>query len=474
MILLLVINLPSKRPLRISLILLLALLPGIGLAHAQGDDPQGPQYVVQPGDTLSSIALRFDVSQQEIIDASNLSNPDALNVGDVLTLPGIDWIDGILAFEEMPLGESFLSLQRRYRLSAENLTRLNRLSGTSPDQLYAGLSVLLATGRGELTGAARALVAPGASMLEIAVANGDNPWAISVLNQLPGTWAAISGDVLFTPAHQADGPGGLPSPITAVSVEEPGFVQGHAAVLNVAGVEEISLSGELVGNELHFFPIEGDVRTAIQGVPLEASAGIYTLTISGTLAENAPFAFSQPVRVQSGNFETASLFVDPDFLDGERSVTESEFVRELMSPATPEKMWEGLWGWPHDLVNEVTSEFGLYRVYNGGLAEGFHYGVDFGGGALLDIYAPAPGRVVFDGQMDIRGNATIIDHGWGIYTGYWHQEEIYVSEGDVVAPGQEIGIVGKSGRVSGPHLHWEVWANGVPVEPLDWLNRVFP
>jgi murein DD-endopeptidase MepM/ murein hydrolase activator NlpD len=93
---------------------------------------------------------------------------------------------------------------------------------------------------------------------------------------------------------------------------------------------------------------------------------------------------------------------------------------------------------------------------------------------LLAIYAPAPGRVVFAGPLEVRGNATFIDHGWGVYSAYYHQEEIQVQVGDVVEAGQIIGIVGKSGRVSGPHLHWELWVNGVPVEPLDWLARVFP
>jgi murein DD-endopeptidase MepM/ murein hydrolase activator NlpD len=145
-----------------------------------------------------------------------------------------------------------------------------------------------------------------------------------------------------------------------------------------------------------------------------------------------------------------------------------------MAPVSADKLWTRLWGWPHDLVTNVTSEFGVYRVYNGGLAESFHYGVDFGGGALLNIYAPAPGRVVFAGPLDIRGNITIIDHGWGVYSAYLHQQEMYVRVGDVVEPGQVIGIVGKTGRVSGPHLHWEVWVGGVPVEPLDWLAQVFP
>jgi murein DD-endopeptidase MepM/ murein hydrolase activator NlpD len=146
----------------------------------------------------------------------------------------------------------------------------------------------------------------------------------------------------------------------------------------------------------------------------------------------------------------------------------------MLAPITLEKMWTGLWGWPHDLVNEVTAAYGDFRTYNGGVSQGYHYGVDFGGGALLSIYAPAPGIVVFAGPLDVRGNATFIDHGWGVYSAYYHQEEIYVQVGDVVEPGQIIGIVGKSGRVSGPHLHFEVWVNGVPVEPLDWLTRVFP
>jgi murein DD-endopeptidase MepM/ murein hydrolase activator NlpD len=468
----LVTKLLSKLPLKLSLFLFVILL-GAGAAYAQGNDPQDPQYVVQPGDTLSSIALRFDVSQQEIIQASNLANPDALNVGDVLTIPGIDWVEGVLTFTEMPLGESLLSLQRRYRLPAESITRLNRI--TSPDQLYAGLPVLLATQRGELVDTGRALVAPEVSLLEIAVANGDNPWAISALNQLPGTWAAVPGDVLFTPARQAPGPGGLPSPITALEVDAPGFVQGHTVVLTLAAPDDLELGGDLVGNPLHFFSESEGAWVTLQGIPLEAGSGIYSLTISGLLGGEAPFAFSQPIRVQSGGFERFNLFVDdPALLDPERSAAESEQVREIMSALSSEKLWEGRWGWPHNLVNEVTSGFGEFRTYNGGLAESYHYGVDFGGGALLEIFAPAPGRVIFAGPLDIRGNATIIDHGWGIFTGYWHQQEIYVAEGDMVKPGEVIGIVGGTGRVKGPHLHWEVWANGVPIEPLDWLERAFP
>ena len=68
----------------------------------------------------------------------------------------------------------------------------------------------------------------------------------------------------------------------------------------------------------------------------------------------------------------------------------------------------------------------------------------------------------------------MIDHGWGVYTGYLHQSEIMVKVGDHVEAGQVIGLVGGTGRVTGPHLHWEVWVGGVQVDPLEWLEKIFP
>jgi len=92
----------------------------------------------------------------------------------------------------------------------------------------------------------------------------------------------------------------------------------------------------------------------------------------------------------------------------------------------------------------------------------------------LNIYAPAAGKVVFAGPLDVRGNAVILDHGHGVYSGYWHQSEMAVSVGDFLSPGQLIGIIGSTGRSTGPHLHWEIWVNGVQVNPYDWLVNSYP
>jgi murein DD-endopeptidase MepM/ murein hydrolase activator NlpD len=83
--------------------------------------------------------------------------------------------------------------------------------------------------------------------------------------------------------------------------------------------------------------------------------------------------------------------------------------------------------------------------------------------------------VVFAGKLTVRGNATMIDHGWGVYSAYMHQSEILVKPGDRVEAGQLIGRVGRTGlRITGPHLHFEMWAGGVQIDPMDWLTQEYP
>src|SRR5690606_8104908 len=122
----------------------------------------------------------------------------------------------------------------------------------------------------------------------------------------------------------------------------------------------------------------------------------------------------------------------------------------------------------------ITSQFGTRRDYNGGSLNTFHSGTDFGGGPGSPVPAPAAGVVVLTESLPVRGNATVIDHGWGVFTGYWHQTEILVAVGDVVQAGQKIGTIGSTGRSTGPHLHWEMWVGGNQVNPMQWVQQSFP
>ena len=157
---------------------------------------------------------------------------------------------------------------------------------------------------------------------------------------------------------------------------------------------------------------------------------------------------------------------------------ENQKILAVVTPINPQRYWQEPFRIPVDEnQNGITAWFGDRRSYNDGAYSSFHSGVDYGiysAEKPFDIYAPAPGVVVFSEKLTVRGNATIIDHGQGIYSGFWHQEEVYVSVGDLVTAGQLIGKIGSTGRVTGPHLHWELWVNGVQVDPLDWLDVPIP
>ncbi|MDO8752918.1 MAG: M23 family metallopeptidase, partial [Anaerolineales bacterium] len=152
-----------------------------------------------------------------------------------------------------------------------------------------------------------------------------------------------------------------------------------------------------------------------------------------------------------------------------------------VSTATTTKNWQGEFNIPVALPFCIKDWFGIRRTYLGQGTDiklnGFHSGVDYGicsESNPYDIYAPAPGTVVFTALLTVRGNATIIDHGWGVYSGFWHQEESYVTVGQYMKTGELIGKIGDTGRVTGAHLHWELWVNGIQVDPLDWLIQTYP
>ncbi len=172
--------------------------------------------------------------------------------------------------------------------------------------------------------------------------------------------------------------------------------------------------------------------------------------------------------------------------------SEDKQVASIAAISTPTKLWQGKFSVPIYLTPNVqlrdceTDWFGTPRIYsfNGSNNYYFHSGVDFSACLpphALDIYAAAAGKVVFAGmfpvpgnEMPPRGNVTMIDNGWGVYTLYAHQSEIGVTVGQQVQDGQLIGQIGATGHVTGPHLHFEMWVNGIEVNPLDWLNNAFP
>ena len=122
----------------------------------------------------------------------------------------------------------------------------------------------------------------------------------------------------------------------------------------------------------------------------------------------------------------------------------------------------------------VTSPFGLNRVLNG-KPKSFHSGVDFAAPIGHPVRCPANGIVrLVDSDMFLMGKTLMIDHGLGVTSIFIHLNAITVNTGDLVRQGELIARVGKTGRATGPHLHWGVSAGRTPLDPLRLINRQFP
>jgi len=134
--------------------------------------------------------------------------------------------------------------------------------------------------------------------------------------------------------------------------------------------------------------------------------------------------------------------------------------------------WRQTFQWP--AVGRISTLFGSQRIYAGGVAGAPHGGLDIAravGGPVIEgtpALTPADGVIVLatDHPFSLEGNLVMIDHGFGLISALMHLQRIDVKAGDRVVRGQPIGLIGRTGRVTGPHLHWGMTWNQVRIDPL--------
>jgi murein DD-endopeptidase MepM/ murein hydrolase activator NlpD len=213
---------------------------------------------------------------------------------------------------------------------------------------------------------------------------------------------------------------------------------------------------------------------ALLGVDLEKAPGRYEWKLSWAAADGKPLACSLPVTVRAGKFPTESLtvekqFVQPDPEQQKRAEEDQKKMKAIYDTVTPEVLWKGKFVMPLKGVS-TGGNFGRRRVLNGE-ARSPHAGVDFPAAAGTPVYAAQSGKVVLAENLYYSGNTVVIDHGFGIYTLYAHLSEIAVKAGDPVESSAEIGKVGATGRVTGPHLHWGLTIDHARVNALQIVQR---
>jgi hypothetical protein len=354
---------------------------------------------------------------------------------------------------------------------------LNRL--TSPAEIYAGSYLVIPEKYSSESSPSFKQLDESLSLFDIAIVQNQSPWKVVLQNQSVSEWHFIPSESLIFTSSSASQVTSLISPLIAsIELKPLPIIQGSSAEIKIFTNLPLTLSGSLNGFSLNFFETNPNEYVALQGIHAMAPIGLAPFELSGMSSEGKSFSFSQNLLLDSGNFgQDPPLQVDPTTIDPEIVGPEEDLIKSIISKVTPTRQWDGLWQQPLGDPLCVKSRFGNRRSYNGSDFTYFHGGVDLGTCAIektLSIYASAPGTVVYVGTLTVRGNATIIDHGWGVFSAYYHQETINVNFGDYVTKGQEIGIIGKTGRVTGYHLHWEVWVNGVQVQPFDWLDNSYP
>ncbi len=386
-------------------------------------------YTVQPGDTLVGIALRYNLNLAELILTNDLANPNLIFPGQTLILPGAP--------------------------PAENLD----LPELPASQFHT--------------------VQPGETLAQIAGQYGLTVGALALANNLVNADLIQVGHTLRIPGGPPPAPATLPAPFVAVEFSEPVIIQGRTLVVYVnLSDPAASLTGNFEGQPVLFWPGQAGGWWTIIPIHALAEPNLYPLLLSATLTDGRTVATFTNVEVIAGPYGQEYINLDDQrsqLLNAELIQQEQEQLKSLWSVVSLQPRWAGPFRYPVDFNNlRITSYFGNRRSYNGSDAVSFHGGVDFGGEVGQPVYAAAAGRVVLAETLTIRGQAVLIDHGAGLFSGYWHMSQLAVGQGQEVPAGALLGYLGNTGLVTGPHLHWEMRLNGIAVEPLQWVNQTIP
>ena len=454
----------------LSLLLVLGLLFQPYPAMAQNQSSGQAIYIVQSGDTLNTIADWFSITTDELAKANGITDLDSISIGQRLKIPGLDGI--VVSF-----GQTFESLSQTYKVTSDQLIKLNHIS--SPAQLYAGSYLFvpeLDENANTNSVVSQTILQEGQSFLEAAVENNVNPWVLALTNNLSGSWEALPGESLYYPSTpETQSSEIISSLISDVLINPLPIKQGNTVEVSVTSKIPVTLEGILGDYTLQFIQEEGYHYVALQGIYAVLEPGLYPVKLSGTFTNGSRFEFQQSILIKDGNFpQDPPLTVPDETIDPAITGPELDQINTIVDTFSPTRYWTGKFKTPVDEPICINSTFGDRRSFNGSAYIYFHSGVDYGVCANLNIYTPADGVVVFTGFLTVRGNTVIIDHGWGVYSGLYHQSEILVKVGDVVSAGQQIGLIGSTGRVTGPHLHWDLFVNGIQVNPLDWLDQTYP
>jgi hypothetical protein len=261
--------------------------------------------------------------------------------------------------------------------------------------------------------------------------------------------------------------------VSLVRSEPEPLLEGTVGWLLVRTSQAKLTGGAAAGEPIQFDGVADTEYRGLLGVPLDVSDSLSVMLF--LTRDDRVDTVHASVPVAAGGYPRETITVAPGLAKPNAAATariQRENARSrqvsLASRDRP-RLWSGPFQIPR--AARTTSVFGAARVYNGEVRSR-HTGTDFAGAVGAPVAAAGSGVVALVADFYLAGRAVYIDHGGGLVTAYFHLSRAEVAEGDTVTAGQRIGAVGRSGRVTGPHLHWVARYGVISVDPMSLLKLV--
>lgn len=358
-------------------------------------------------------------------------------------------------------GDSWAALAMRFAVDEESLRVLNPRMNRAR-QPAIGRPLALPEEASERTG--RLLRAGDGGLLQVAARQRASPWALAALNGRNSPYTPTFYAPLYVPGEGTIRD--LPPGVGVLELSTIPALPGQA--LGLRGMTEASdaaIAGRLDGLDIVFTTAENRFAGVV-GTGAFYTGGEPELVIR---AGDAP-AWSQPLAFDEREwaYQELTLTGQAAEIDQQARDEERARLRELWTAVTPAPLWSGAFQTPIQDFLEVSAGYGARRSYNGGPYLTYHEGVDFSAYGGTPVVAPAAGVVVLAEPLYVRGEAVILDHGLGVFSGYYHLSAVHATIGQQVQPGDLLGEVGTTGLSTGNHLHWDLLINGIWVDAAEW------
>lgn len=252
----------------------------------------------------------------------------------------------------------------------------------------------------------------------------------------------------------------LPSVAGEIRIEPASVPQG--GVIRIVGT---AAAARMLGRTVRIFPQTDGEPFGLMPVEATQPPGIYPLEV---LDSGGKRLHTVRITVRDARFPKQNIALSPKIAALRPAPGEAEAAAAFRALVTDSRYWEEPFARP--VPGCMGSTFGVARLHNGKPTGNFHGGLDQNAATGQPVRAIAAGTVRLVRPFQLMGNTVGIDHGQGLESMYLHLSKFAVTDGQRVHKSDVIGYAGATGRVTGPHLHWSVYVNGVPVNPAQWVG----